>query len=357
MSLVLFIAFALCLFLLPLIPGLLELSSASDAKPLKVVQEYDSDVRHFAQGFKTYFEKNFGGFFNSMPEHDSAFEGTLEDNTMFQITNNSGVPFFTGEEVRNAATAKLIVSPVAMLLPGKMFFESEIYGKSTVKVGEHSQLRALLAEGDIMLGEGCTVLRWIHSNTSLYAAPGCNLLSRASADQTINISTGCHFERLNAHKIVFGAISAPRNTLNKGDLVTLETLPNVKDHFERRWLIDGDLSIPANSFFDGDIVASGNVVIGPGSYIRGSVKSNKDTHVFADARIDGSIFSSKNILVEPGCHISGPVIAEDAITLQEGSTIGVEILPTTVSAPVIHVASGVTTYGTVWADETGTVAA
>ena len=56
-----FLALTFLLFIIPLLPSLIELQMATDTRPLKVIQEYDSNIRHFAVGFRSYIEKNFAG--------------------------------------------------------------------------------------------------------------------------------------------------------------------------------------------------------------------------------------------------------------------------------------------------------
>ncbi len=351
----LFLTITLILFLLPLIPSLLELNHATDTKPLRIVQEYDTEVTHFAVGFKAWLEKNFSEFFavgRKTPK--GASDGTLEDSTVFQIIGSNGVPSYSSKESKSRTTHKLILSASSLRLSEKMFFESEIYSAGDIQAGTQSQFRALLAEGDIELGERSTVLRWAHSHASLHAAAGCKLFGRTSADKNLVLEENCCFERLHAGKIVFGKLVATAKRPQAAPTV-LKTLPNVKDRYERRWLIDGDIDIPEHRSFNGDLVATGDIHIGAGAHITGSLKSTRNMYLAADARIDGAIVSSGNIHMEAGCFVAGPVIAEHNLLIKEGAIIGSRALPTTVTAPNILIANGVTAFGTVWADESAAV--
>lgn len=350
-----FLLIAFSLFLLPLLPGLMEFRRATDIQPLQVIQEYDTEITHFAVGFKTWLRKNFTTFFATEDQYVAEnSEGTLEDSSAFQIVGYAGIPSYSREEIYNTATHKLIISNSPLRLTEKMFFEREVYSSSWIQAAGHSQFRALLAEGDIRLGEGCTVLRWVHSHQSLYASAGCQLFGRTSADECITLAEHCNFERLNAHMIMFGETFPPVE-YNTIQLETLRSLPNVKDTYKRRSRINGGLSISARHYFDGDIVVTKNVHIGAGSHIKGNIKSNQDMHLAAGVRIDGSIVSAGSIHMEAGCRVTGPVIAEDAILIREGCVIGADATPTTITAPKIFITSGVMAYGTVWATETASV--
>jgi predicted acyltransferase (DUF342 family) len=355
MWLSLFLLLTFALFLLPLLPSLLELKLATDTQPLQVIQEYDAEPTYFATGFKTWLRTNFDEFFavkNKSTAENS--DGTLPDSTPFQIVGNTGIPTYSPQEIYNTATHKLILSAFALRLTEKMFFESEIYSAGGIETATDSQFRALLAGGDIHMGEGCTVLRWAHSYTSVYAAEGCDLFGRLSAHDSITIAENCRFERLNAATIRFGQ-TYPGLEQDNTPLPALETLPNIKDKSARRSLIEGDLDIPDNQSFTGDIVTTKNIAVGRGSRIIGNLKSNRDMYLAEGVCIDGSIVSAGNIHIQSGCRIAGPVIAEKIILVEEGSIIGSTSAPTTITAPNILVTSGVTVHGTVWADKSAMV--
>jgi len=355
---IIFCLFVVFLFVLPLLPGLVELRFATDTKPLSVIQEYNTDITYFAKGFKTYLEKNFISFFSAEQKLNVPIQqGILRDNTNFQIIRNRTIPVFNLQEISRAKTDWLIIADSALILPGQIFFQKEIYSRNSISAGENSQFRALLAEENITLGKGCSILRWVHSGGSLFVDPNCNLYGRASAGSSITLSKRCVFERLHAPKIMFGKsqpVAAGRKKIH--ELLKVTTIPNVKDQYTRRWLIDGDIEIPENSFFDGDLIASRNVVIGAGSHIRGSIKSNNDLQLQNNVQVDGSVVSTGNLYIGNNCNLSGPVIAEDTIFIETGSTVGTETAQTTVSGLKIHIASGVVVFGSVWAEESARVA-
>ncbi len=355
MWIAIFLIIALCLFLLPLVPGLREMAHATDAQPLQVVRTYDTDITHFAIKFKAWLEKNFGDFLATQnnPALENA-EGTLQDKTAYQIIGKDSSPTFSREEIYNTSTQKLILSAFPLRLTESMLFEGEVYGADVIHTATHSQFRALLAEGDIHLGEGCTVLRWIHSHGSISAGVGCRLFGRASADKLITLSGGCQFERLNAATILFGK-KTPAVSQATVSLTPLAGLPNVKDQFQRRWLIDGDLEIPAYCSFDGDIVASHSIRIGLGSRLIGNLKSNQDMVLADGVHIDGTIVSSGDIHIGADCRVTGAVISEKTIWVCAGSIIGTQALPTTMTSLNMHIACGVTAHGTVWADDSASV--
>ena len=350
-----FLACTIVVMLLPILPAVIELIARTDVAPLRVIQEYDTDITHFAYGFKNYLEKNFGSFFAAARTSEFAFqEGVLRDGTNFQVVQTGGAPSFAHKEITKSNTNKLILSFSPLELPERMLFETEVYSHASIKTGAFSHFRALLAEEAIELGERCSIMRWVHSGTNLSIGSGSTVFGRASALQSITVGDNTHFERMNAPKIVFGhQLSVP--AFNTGGLVEILNLPNVKDVYERRWVIHGNVEVPEQSLFNGDLISMKNMEIGNGTHITGSLKSNKDMHIGSGVRIDGAVFSTGNLYIESGCQIAGPVVAERVLMVERGTTIGSPLVLTTVSAPKIIVGTGVTMHGTIWADESAMV--
>jgi predicted acyltransferase (DUF342 family) len=195
----------------------------------------------------------------------------------------------------------------------------------------------------------------VHSGDTLYVGSGSHLYGRASAEENIVIANNGTFERLNAKKIIIGDDFAESQMVRNAPQTVIKEIPNAKNVFERRWLIEGDVVIQAHSIFDGDIVATQSVVIGAGATITGSIKSNKDMQLGAGVHVQGALVSAASIHMEKGCKVAGPVIAEETVLIETGCVIGTELEETTVNAPQIHVINNAVVYGTVWADEEGSV--
>ncbi len=342
------IAATVALFILPLIPSIKELKRPTDTKPLRVIQDYNSDIRYFAQSFKKFLEKNLPDFFEN-DDLDYNVTGALPDNNKFLIVGKGRDITFDDEEKKNNSTAKLILAKSSLKLPAKTFYETEVYSAGSVDAGENSQFRAILAEGDITLASDCTTARWMHCNGSLQAGQGCKLFGRSSAEENITLSANSNFERLHAKKIIFGQLEeAKKISVN---YVPLEQIPNVRNNSGKRWVIDGDLKMPEKSLFEGNLITTRNFYVGSSSHIKGSIKSNDFTYISDNTQIDGAVVSVGDLYIGANCQIGGPVISEGKIIICEGSVIGMKEMPTSVCALEIEVMEGVVTYGTIWAEE------
>jgi predicted acyltransferase (DUF342 family) len=69
--------------------------------------------------------------------------------------------------------------------------------------------------------------------------------------------------------------------------------------------------------------------------------------------ISGTVVAEGTVYLAAGCTVLGSVLSETAIVLAPGCTIGAPGRLATLTAPQIQIASGVTVYGTVWAEEKG----
>lgn len=353
MWLSIFIILTILLIALPLMPGIMELQLATDVKPLKVTQDYDSNVKHFAIGFKAYIEKNFSNLFVAGFVMDSQpKEGILRDKTPFILIGSDGIIPLDGKEVKKSSTRRLLIAENNIVMPDNMLFESETYCKASVTTGKGSRFRAILAENDIILGERSVIFRWIHSGHVLRVSRGCTLFGRASAEEEIIISGDANFERLHAKKIIFGhEAQIPETYISPHNLEVLEKLPHVKDQFERRWLINGNVTIPPHSVFDGDIIATKSVSIGKGSVIKGSVKSTRNLVMEEGSSITGSAVSAQDITTSNDCTISGQVIAEGNIIIGSNNRIGLYHHPVTVTSAKVKVKEGTVIFGSVRAED------
>lgn len=353
-----FLIVTLLLMVLPLLPAISEWLKPTDEKPVKIVQDFDSDTSHFAKGFADYIRKNFGWFFSENPKAEDE-HGVLKDGTVFTLFYNSDKLQLSTEETSRKKTSRLLFAENDFVLSGNTSYHKEIYGKRSVVSGENSNIRAILTEEDIHLQKNTTIIRWAHAGRVLRADVNCTLYGRISAGDYLLLSVPCSFQRMSAPLIQFGEYSektaqktwSPKLALN--NFRPLETLPDLKEQDGRRWLVSGDLRIPSNSLFNGDIIASRNMTIGAGSVINGSIKSNGRLYIEDGVQVQGSVVSAGDMIIGSGCEIMGPVIAEGKLLLGKDSQIGGENSQTSVNAPVIHCHNGARVYGTIWAYDSG----
>lgn len=353
-----FLSLAL-LFVLPLAPALLEWQRKNDASPLKVVREYDGNVAFFAASFHRFLELNFPSFLSEPVLIDRAVKGQLNNGAAYQLVARHGKPAFTEEEMRSNSTKDLILGKYPLKLPAQMFFESEVYGAQTIVSGDRNVFRAILAEGDIRLGDNCTVIRWAHSESSIAFGERSRLYGRVSAGSEIVLEKRCQFTRMHALTIRFGKTATLQSDLYNAmpEFNTFVPQSHMLDIHGGRWLMGKALRIPSYTFHRGSLVTRKAMCVEKGTFIMGSLKSHQGMRLEQNVRIDGGVVSEHNLKIGKGCMIKGPIVGEKTVTIGAGSIVGSLKFPTTITAPVIHIEEGAIVHGTLWARDVGKVLA
>lgn len=361
----------LCLFVLPLLPGFIELIRPTDVTPLRVSQDYDSNPYYFADGFRRFLSSNFEDLHSSQNHN-----GRLKNDARYQLVGEKGTPDLD----TSGLVSKLLLSVHSLLLPADRVYEAEVYARQSITGGERSHFRAVLSDDMLHLKDHSSVQRWAHSDGEMMVGKHARLYGRATSHSSIVLSEGVEFERLHAPRIVTAAPYTPPQEVAPFTLEVLDELPDVKIHSSRRWLLNGHLDFPARHEFTGNIITGTTARIGDFARIHGNIKINAhddvDYHLHkagvTDRRkenakktacgelgdhvhIDGSLISSHDLFIGKNCRIFGPVIAENLLVIGAGTVIGGPDHPTTVTAPRIIIEGGCTIHGTIWASQGGIV--
>ena len=364
--------FYLCVFLLfslPLLPALLELWLKKDATPLKVVREYDGNINFFALTFRHFVAQHFAQFLDTTVVTNTASQYKLQDGSAFQIVGVDRIALFSAAELSSRQTQQIIIAKSGFKVPDGMFFEKEVYSRQDVIGANKLSFRAILADGDIRLGDQCSLIRWVHSQQSIQLGLGAKIYGRISAEKKINLSADTRFGRMHAPVIYFGADSASEveglatsrvlETVleNKAAKNTLNMSSKILDDTANRWLAKGDYTVSRNTQHQGSLVAQMDLRIEAHCHIVGSIKSSGDLYLDDCCVIEGAVVAEGTIYIGQSCRIKGPVIGEKTVHIGTGTVIGAAEQLTTITAPIIRIAYGVIAHGAVWAREMGYVAA
>jgi cytoskeletal protein CcmA (bactofilin family) len=337
------------MFVLPLIPALVELRRKSDALPLSVVQQNAGEIRYFSDSFRAYIN-GLEPIMQGCVAAGTTATGALPDGEEYVVLGRVDEPLVLALQQRDT-THLVMGSDVDLTLPAEARFSKDIYAGGQFTGGIKSNFRAILGEKNVHLGASSRVLRWVHAVGEFTADAGCGLYGRISSDSLIRLQTDCGFRRLNAPRIEIGSVAAnPEASLPQLNSLASSGRPP-------RFLHDGDFEVQAGQVIVGDILIRGKLHIRSGARICGSVKSVEDAVIADGVAVEGSLISSQKMRIGPHCAIHGPVIAERELTIAKGSQCGTFEHPTTVSAPKIEIEEGVAVFGTLWAREDGQVVA
>lgn len=334
------------LFVVPLLPALIELRLKRDAYPLNVIQQYAGEIRHFSYGFRVYMEVLLEPL-QKCAVSGTALKGAMPDGDEYLLLGHSSAALSSSIGKKTPNCSSIVAAGVDMVFPDGITFTKEVYAANKLVSGQRNIFQALLGENDIHLGRASTIIRWAHAVGALRAEPDCDLHGRISSDLKIQLESGCAFQRLNAPCIALGNSKAevPDDLAETGEI----SLP-----IGRR-LVDEDLEIKAGEVVAINIITRGRLHIRAGARVLGSVKSNQHMTLDANVSVEGSLISASTMHIGPDCRIAGPVIAEHGMAIETGTRCGSIGTPTTVTAPTIEIADGVMVFGTVWARTEGRV--
>jgi cytoskeletal protein CcmA (bactofilin family) len=342
-------------FMLPMVPAIVELCLKRDAQPLDVVQQYGGDIRHFAYGFRNYMAELQLPLQLCVASGTTA-RGILPKGDEYILLGGPHTASCLPVGQQDQTCSLVVAAGSDILLPDRLTFIKEVFAAGEFVGGKQSTFRAVLGEKGIHLQQASKVIRWAHSVGEFRAERDCDLYGRISSDQEIHLQSGCIFQRLNAPRIAFGSAGvADTGSSSMVSDILRDTRPLAAP--AARALVEGDMEIRSGEVIRGSIVVRGRLHIHAGARLLGSVKSNKEAIVEAGVHVEGSLISAATIHIGRGCRIGGPVVAEHGMVIESGTACGAMGTPTTVSAPTIEVEEGVVVYGTLWARQEGRVVA
>lgn len=227
----------------------------------------------------------------------------------------------------------------------------------TVTTPRTATFDTLRASGDIRLGAGTTVRQWLETEGTLVAEPQANLHGSASAKNALILAPGCQFERIHAPVVRAGEGTPDIAPVVLGADLPVFDPPRVASHAGGRRLVRGDLTIPARTLIDSDLVVTGALYMSEGSVVKGSLTCHGDLTLGEGARIEGNAFSHRHMQIGPGAHVVGAASARARLYLASGSRVGRQSIPATATGAQVLMEEGAIVYGTVWATERGLVRA
>ncbi len=339
--------------LLPLLPAIAEWRRPSDVVPLRIDSQDALDPPFLARSFVTRLDAAL-----------AAGEGRLGHSPIVEAPAQAAWPLDARE--RGAAASQRVwhARGDAELPVGIKFF-AEVAAHGVLRSATGGVYRALWAGRQLVIAPESTLLRWAHG-ARVDVGAGCRLAGRVSADESITVGAATSFTLLHAPRVRFGSLAtaasaastasaAPAASAAAPDGVFRLGLPKavVWNAAAARGTCDGPLAIDARRAWRGDLVCSGDLRLGTGCNVHGSLKSNRDIAIDSGSSVLGSVVAEGRITLGARCNVRGSVVSEMAVALGEGCVIGAPGHPATVAAPRIEVAPGVVVHGTLWAGTSG----
>jgi hypothetical protein len=322
--------------LVPFIPGLQELAFGRDADPLRVDQGYSRDPRYLGKSLRKKIAPLLAearpGTRTRFLDRSKEFARVVED---YEASDGARIP-------------DVLISRGSLRIGERGTF-LDVYAANGIEIGAGSILRTAASDGDLKLGQGCMVERWLDANHGISVGRGSNLGLSTSAGGVLGLDEHTAFRR------VFG--SPVSVSAGPGTPPSPRNLPDVKTSTEKlgRELYEGERIVAIGETVNADIIAKGNVELRPGCAVRGSIKSDADVVLSDDTCVYGSIVARGTVIVGDNCRVFGHIFAERAIRIGSWSIVGELERPKTVRAlDTLTLSNGVRIYGWAIAENGGT---
>lgn len=345
------------LLIAPFLPALIEWIARTDAAPLVVVREQDTNIRHFALGFFDRVQELLEREGIDPYDPPADYEGEYRPGERFRVLPDSSPPQWPEATQRSRVIDVMLVAVGDVLLEGGYVYAQEVYAGGKLVGGSNATYRAVYAGTDLLLGDGCTVARWLHSQGHVYIGADCMIYGRVSSGMSMTLGSGTRFERLNAPLIRFAsdALAEVRATVAPHPREPWQVPQNLHELDEHTLRAAGDLEVPAACEVRHHLVARGSLSLGASCRVEGNLKAHDRLVIGAGGVVRGALVCTGPVHVGEGSLVKGPVISETEVIIEPGCVVGTPALPTSITAPLIRLAPGSQVSGTIWASRQGLV--
>jgi predicted acyltransferase (DUF342 family) len=330
-------AVALVAAVVPFIPGWIELRRGKDRKALHINMDYKKSPFFFGDRLAELLRNGLQGTVDFERSDESALVEPQEYTVMLSHPEKvSVVTASTWAYEADARVSTVVYAAGSLLLGERSHFSKEILVEGDAMVGEGSRLRAVLCSGQLKLGAGASVTRWIDvRGGTLFAAAGCRLGRNAASSAMLYMERGCRFSNL---------YGAPVRTCS----APVEARPVAEGNIRETALVGTLqlLSIPMGAELRTNIVAAQNLKICAGATIHGDIKGHREVELEDNVTVYGTIVGDRKISLGRGCRIVGNVFAQGDIRIGNGTSVGEEgHVKSVVSRSAIYLEPNVTVYG------------
>lgn len=291
----------------------------------EVDMQYVRQEDYFAQSFRRYVRK----WLTSLPRK-------VNETTGIRSYEKGPERILVTKTVQYPANQKednVIIVEGSFGCGGNCQFTKELLVRQDCAIGGGTRLQALAADGDLTLGPGATVARWLDSRGKLTLGENCTVASRVTSRSAIEFLPGARALSFFAPELYTEGrleelppgVPAPRRVLQ---------IPHAGAGKEAgfgydpsrlfamgggTFLYDGDLNLsvpvrvtyalvvrgafvcPQESLIESDIKASGRIQIGPGSVVRGNLVSDGDLVLRPDVYFQGLLQAEGHVTLGHGC--------------------------------------------------------
>ena len=323
--------------LIPFLPGFIELFRPKDEKPLALNMNFSKDYKYFGKSFQKILEDGLGTKHITEPG-----EYTL------MLSKPEKVRVVERGRVSDQKTIDEILYVLADFTSGSdAEFRKEIYVRGSCKIGDRNTLRALYCEGDLVIGEGTAVIRWVDGDRDIEIKEGCRLGVSVASTKRLAVARHCSFSRMFGLPILTYRAKLP------------EILPEirVKNISDTTMVITKEeIILPPRTNISNDIVTHQRIVFRGKSFAKANIKSYRDIIIEEGSRVEGNLFSERNVVIEAGCTITGNIFSQGQVKIGNAVQVGQEgQIKSVIAKKGVLVEGNVTIYGYIMTEGEGKI--
>jgi len=323
--------------LIPFLPGFIELFRPKDEKPLALNMNFSKDYKYFGKSFQKILEDGLGTKHITEPG-----EYTL------MLSKPEKVRVVERGRVSDQKTIDEILYVLADFTSGSdAEFRKEIYVRGSCKIGDRNTLRALYCEGDLVIGEGTAVIRWVDGDRDIEIKEGCRLGVSVASTKRLAVARHCSFSRMFGLPILTYKAKLP-------EILSEIRVKNISD--TTMVISKEEIILPPRTNISNDIVTHQRIVFRGKSFAKANIKSYRDIIIEEGSRIEGNLFSERNVVIEAGCTITGNIFSQGQVKIGNAVQVGQEgKIKSVIAKKGVLVEGNVTIYGYIMTEGEGKV--
>ncbi len=319
-----------CLFLLPFLPGIIELFRKEDAEPLFIAMEYIRNPRYFGKSFKRLIHRATAGFTLS----PGMREVRLSKDETVELTHSLNVT--ADKEINH------MLYVIGKFVSGNnVQFNKEVYVIEDAVIGTNNIIQAFAGDGNVKVEEGVRFRRWLDTEGDIVIDGKCDLGISASSSSKLCVARNCLFRRL------FGMPIATGHNWITAIIDSIETTPFTESvHTRSSFIRRKDRDVKPETVFEDNVVFINDVKIGRGSLFKGSIKCYGKLILEDNIKIYGNVFTDGDIYIGSNARISGHVFSQMSIHISGQTVISCpEKIKSVIGKKSIDIEEGIIIYG------------
>jgi hypothetical protein len=305
------------MLVLPFLPGLLEIRRPRDRYPLLVDLDYAKDPRYLGRRLRALLRASLDTAAGDLPG--------MHDVQMSRPDRVEVAAALTLEPDSTCDAVLFVHGDLDAGVGSHLREDAYVLGNATLRA--NGDARTLACDGEVRLGAGARIRRWLDADRDVWAAERSDLGAYCATSGALHLADGVRFTRLFAEPILTqGARPRPLPELP----AALPPLPRPeRPRNEQLASIDealawhaGDLTLAADSRHGGDAVVRGDLRLERGAVLRGRVRVHGACRLETGSVLAGDLYADGDVVLGDDVTVTGTIFTQARVTIGRGSQIG-----------------------------------